>query len=194
MAKGNEKNTRTSRNYRPTVEGLEALRMLSGATQAHPFSGVAAEHDLIADPLRQAPPLEHDAPAVSSATWDAALVQTQLSEILGSPAGSASAVAASDARAIASGLTQLNKYLSRAWYRAGIPAQLHDDNTQAVYATLLQNLGRSRFESLIADVGHWSVKDVFSRETPEGMDFFRAVDMVKKRSAARTSPPISRRG
>ena len=44
-------------------------------------------------------------------------------------------------RRLSSGLTQLNKYLSRAWYRAGISPQLHDDSSQAVYATLLQQPG-----------------------------------------------------
>jgi RNA polymerase sigma factor (sigma-70 family) len=185
LASGSDKNTRTRRDYRPTVEGLEALRMLSSATQAHPFSGVAAEHELLADHQRHATPLGDDAPAVSSATWDAALLQTQLAQILGSPSPSASTAttaAESDTKAIASGLSQLNRYLSRAWYRAGISAQLHDDSTQAVYATLLQNLGRNRFDSLIADVGNSSVKEVLSRETSDGMDFFRAVDMVKKRA------------
>ena len=74
----------------------------------------------------------------------------------------------------------MNKYLSRAWYRAGISPQLHDDSSQAVYTTLLQNLGRSNFDSLITDVGHWGIKEVFTRETSEGVAFFRAVDMVKK--------------
>jgi RNA polymerase sigma factor (sigma-70 family) len=76
----------------------------------------------------------------------------------------------------------LNKYLSRAWYRAGISPQVHDDSTQAVYATLLQNLGRGSLDSLITDVGHSGIKDVFTRETSEGLAFFRAVDMVKKRA------------
>ena len=87
-----------------------------------------------------------------------------------------------DFKDLTSGLSQLNKYLSRAWYRAGISPQLHDDSTQAVYATLLQQLGRSSFDSLIADVGHSGIKDVFTRETSEGLAFFRAVDMVKKRA------------
>ncbi len=51
-----------------------------------------------------------------------------------------------------------------------------------MYATLLQQLGRSSFDSLIADVGHSGIKDVFTRETSEGLAFFRAVDMVKKRA------------
>jgi RNA polymerase sigma factor (sigma-70 family) len=89
---------------------------------------------------------------------------------------------AGDVDAMASGLSQLNKYLNRAWYRAGIPAQLHDDSSQGVYTALLQNLGRQRFDVLVAEVGNWGIKDVLSRETSEGVTFFRAVDMVKKRA------------
>jgi len=181
------------------VEGLEALRLLSSAAQAHPLAAMAVEQDLLADPFQHLAPLGDDAPAppVSSATWDAALIQTHLAEFLTSPIASSPAtttVAAvpattsqstlidSDPAAMASGLSQLNKYLSRAWYRAGLPAQIHDDSSQAVYATLLQNVGRQRFDTLVADVGHWGVKEVFSRETSEGVNFFRAVDMVKKRA------------
>ena len=195
MAGGTEKNPRSRRDYRPTVEGLEALRLLSSATQAHALTDVAAERDLLADPL----PLGDEAltQGVSTATWDEALVQTQLAELLSSPAltSLAASTAASstpatshstttdtDPVALASGLSQLNKYLSKTWYRAGIPVQLHDDSSQAVYATLLQNMGRGQFDTLVADVGHWGVKDVFSRETSDGLSFFRAVDMVKKRA------------
>jgi DNA-binding CsgD family transcriptional regulator len=190
-----EKNPRSRRDYRPTVEGLEALRLLSSATQAHALTDVAAERDLLADPS----PLGDDAltQGVSTATWDEALVQTELGELLNSaahtslttssPASSPTTVpqsttADSDPVALASGLSQLNKYLNKTWYRAGIPVQLHDDSSQAVYATLLQNMGRGQFDALVAEVGHWGVKDVFSRETSNGLSFFRAVDMVKKRA------------
>jgi len=199
LASGGDKKTRTRRDYHPRVEGLEAVRLLSGATQAHPLAAMAVEQDLLADPVQHLAPLGDDMPAppVSSATWDAALVQTHLAEFLTSPVTSTSATTTaaatpattsqstlidSDPAAIASGLSQLNKYLSRAWYRAGLPAQIHDDSSQAVYATLLQNMGRQRFDTLVADVGHWGVKEVFSRETSEGVNFFRAVDMVKKRA------------
>src|ERR1022692_2022273 len=200
LASAGEKNKRTQRRYSPTVERLEAVRLLSSATQAHPLAGLAAEHDLLAEPLGVAHHLGDSPTTVSGATWDAALIQTELADILG-PAGSSSAAtatsatstpafstvpqappASADTTALTSGLTQLNKYLSRAWYRAGISPQLHDDSSQAVYATLLQNLGRGSFDSLIADVGHWGIKDVFTRETSEGVAFFRAVDMVKKRA------------
>ncbi len=33
------------------MEGLEALRLLSSATQAHALADVAAERDLLAEPL-----------------------------------------------------------------------------------------------------------------------------------------------
>ena len=59
---------------------------------------------------------------------------------------------------------------------------MHDDCSQAVYMTLLQNLGRLQFDSLMAEIGHAGICDVLSRETAEGLDFFRAVDTVKKRA------------
>ena len=87
-----------------------------------------------------------------------------------------------DPAAVNAGLSQLDKYLDRTWYRAGIPAQLHDDSSQAVYATLLQNLGRQRFDGLVGEVGQVGIREVFTRETSDGIAFFRAVDMVKKRA------------
>jgi RNA polymerase sigma factor (sigma-70 family) len=172
------------------VEGLEALRLLSAP--AHLVPGMVAERDLLADPGQE--PLTtgqdpHQSP-VSSAAWDAALGHSRLTDFLSGPAGppevSATATPSStittDPALINSGLTQLNKYLNRAWYRAGLPAQLHDDSSQAVYATLLQNLGRARFDALVGEVGQWGIREVFSRETSDGIAFFRAVDMVKKRA------------
>jgi RNA polymerase sigma factor (sigma-70 family) len=197
LAERNGKKTRTRRHYRPTLEGLEAVRLLSAATQSHPFPGVAVEHDLLGiDASGHGPTLGAEGSPVSSATWDAALVETELAEILnpgsGSPGhGTAVATVPStsqattpqpDPSATVSGLSQLNKYLARAWYRAGISSQLHDDSSQAVYATLLQHLGRMRFDSLIADVGQSGIQDVFNPQTSEGLAFYRAVDMVKKRA------------
>ena len=196
LAGGSGQKKRTRRHYRPTVEGLEALRLLSGAAQAHLLPGMIVERDLSTDPVQEHHETSEDAKAstVSSATWDAALGHT-LAELLSdppattlAPSGATSASTTStftaepDSAAISSGLTHLNKYLNRAWYRAGIPAQLHDDNSQAVYTTLLQNLGRHRFDALVGEVGNWGIRDVFTRETSEGVAFFRAVDMVKKRA------------
>lgn len=160
------------------------LRLLSGASAAATLPAVAAEHHLLADAgpagtLAEAPPL-------SDAAWDVALHDAGLDDYLAtresSLAAEPSILPRVDADSTASGLSQLNKYLNRSWYRAGIPVQAHDDCTQAVYATLLQQLGRARFDGLLGDVGRGGVKDVFTRETTEGVDFFRAVDMVKKRA------------
>jgi DNA-binding NarL/FixJ family response regulator len=185
LASRTEKNSRSRREYRPTVEGLEALRLLGSATSAHALTDLLTAHDSPAEPLSRGD--EALAQGVSTATWDEALVQTELSALLGSPAPTTTASPSSttsteDPVALASGLSQLNKYLSRTWYRAGIPVQLHDDSSQAVFATLLQNLGRGQFDTVVSDVGHWGVKEVFSRETTDGLSFFRAVDMVKKRA------------
>jgi RNA polymerase sigma factor (sigma-70 family) len=184
---GAEEKSRNRRNYRPTVEAAEALRLLSSTSAGAPFTGLAAEHNLQADPGPAARTPVDDSVDVSNATWDAALGQTQLSEIL-SGVGSTSAGSArttaitSDPTALSAGLTQLNKYLSRAWYRAGIPVQMHEDSSQTVFTTLLHQLGRDRFDGLVSDVAHSGLKAVFSCETNEGVCFFRAVDMVKKRA------------
>jgi RNA polymerase sigma factor (sigma-70 family) len=197
LASGHENNPRVRRDYRPTVEGLEALRLLSSAAQAHPLANMAAERDQLADPVQHPLPTgdETSAHAISTEAWDEALVQTHLAELLRSAGATASSSTTStltptaqaattdtDPVAMASGLSQLNKYLNKTWYRAGIPPQLHDDSTQAVYTAMLQNMGRGRFDGLVSDVGNWGVKDTFTRETSDGLAFFRAVDMVKKRA------------
>ena len=76
----------------------------------------------------------------------------------------------------------MNRYLSRAWYRAGIPEGRHEDCSQAVYLTLLQNLERDEFDALVGDIGNLGIRDVVNRESAQGPDFFRAVDTIKKRA------------
>jgi RNA polymerase sigma factor (sigma-70 family) len=191
LAGGGDKRGRTRRDYRPTVEGLEALRLLSAA-QAHLLPGMVAEHDLRADAALEPTTPDRDVPssAVSDAAWDAALGHTRLTDLLSDPetassagiTSSTTATQPADPAAVTAGLSQLDKYLNRTWYRAGLPAQVHDDSSQAVYATLLQGLGRQRFDGLVAEVGQWGIREVFSRETSDGIAFFRAVDMVKKRA------------
>jgi hypothetical protein len=157
------------RAYLPTVEALEALRLFSGAAPALPE--VAAEHDFF--PVA---PVEPIAFPPQGEAWDAALGQSRLADLLGPVSADV------DAEAVLSGLSQLDRYLNRAWYRAGIPPQQHDDCTQAVYAILLANFGRGGFDSLVSDVGHSGIPAVLSRDTTDGPDFFRAVDTVKKRA------------
>lgn len=209
MSGGVEKNARARRDYRPNVERLEPLRPLSVATHAHPLSEAAVERDLLPGQAPEAGPLAREAAShatsapIPSDAWDAALDHhARRFELLdvsdagdrdgnggragGSfsrgPGGLSSAPGTDDAAAQASGLNQLNRYLNRAWFRAGIPAQLHDDSSQAVYTSLLQSLGRQRFDTVLGEVGDWGVPRVLGRDSAEGMTFLRAVDMVKKRA------------
>ena len=168
---GESKRGRTKRSYRPGVEALEALRLLAGAATM-PLGPLIAIGSTPA-------PLAHDPTIIPGDAWDEALLASRVADLIAPTHG---AVSTADASAIASGITQLDRYLGRAWYRAGIAPQQHDDCTQAVYTTLLTTLGRDRFDSLVADIGHSGIRDVLSRETPEGPDFFRAIDTVKKRA------------
>jgi len=158
------------RLYKPSVEALDALRLLSTAVQGLP--DLAIEQNL----LSGAGSIGAAAPGSLDATWDVALLETRLAD-LGKPAGSVA-----DPEAIASGLSQLNRYLSRAWYRAGIPEGRHEDCSQAVYLALLENLERDHFDALVGDIGNLGIRDVVNRETEQGPGFFRAVDTIKKRA------------
>jgi RNA polymerase sigma factor (sigma-70 family) len=152
------------------VEGLEALRLLSGLADA--TIDVALPLD-----TSTAPSHTSDV-AVPGSTWDAALVASQFADLFGTKIDQAEA----DPADVSAGLAQLDRYLARAWYRAGLSPQQHDDCTQAVYTSLLQSLGRERFDQLLGEVGQTGIRDVLSRETAEGPDFFRAIDTVKKRA------------
>jgi RNA polymerase sigma factor (sigma-70 family) len=158
------------RSYRPGVEALEALRLLSSVAEAP--MGLMVEQGAYAFPTGP------EAPSISNQAWDAALVASQVDELLG-PDLLQTPVEQAD---VSAGLAQIDRYLARAWYRAGIAPQQHDDCTQAVYTTLLQGLGRDRFDQLLSEVGQSGIRDVLSRETAEGPDFFRAIDTVKKRA------------
>lgn len=160
---------KSARSYRPSVEALEALRLLDAASAALPE--LIAEVGPIEVAATLAPP-----PPGSAAAWDAALGQTRLADLLAPARGG------DDDGPLASGFNQLDRYLSRAWYRAGIAPQQHDDCMQAVYVSLLQELGRDRFDSMVGEIGRSGIRDVLSRETAEGPGFFRAIDTVKKRA------------
>jgi RNA polymerase sigma factor (sigma-70 family) len=160
------------------------LRLLSGAGQAQHLTTLSAEHEVRNEQLVHDAALEEAITGQNSAAWDAALVDSDVADLLANTSGRSPRVAQGSTERVdlVSGLTQLNKYLNRAWYRAGIPVQLHDDSTQAVFTDLLQRMGRPRFDALVSDVGHSGIKEVFARETSDGVSFFRSVDMVKKRA------------
>jgi RNA polymerase sigma factor (sigma-70 family) len=166
---------RKARSYLPTVEALEALRLFSGVAPALP--DVAPLQVPLAGPVESAPaPLP---------VWDAALSTTQLADLLGPTQ------APVDPATAQTGFNQLDRYLATAWARAGIAPQKYEDCTQAVYLTLLENMGRARFDQLVGDVGRLGIREVLSRETAEGPDFFRAIDTVKKRAQReRTYQPL----
>lgn len=168
---GESQRGRAKRSYQPGVEALEALRLLASAATMPLGVPIALDSNPI--------PLGQDSNAVPGDAWDEALLASRVADLIAPTQGPVSSV---DASSIASGITQLDRYLSRAWYRAGLAPQQHDDCTQAVYTTLLTTLGRNRFDSLVADIGQNGIRDVLSRETPEGPDFFRAIDTVKKRA------------
>ena len=87
--------TRTCERSGVPADGgaLRRCGLLSSAAHAHALSQVAAEHQLRVDPVHHPASFEDDTTSVSSATWDAALVQTQLDEILGPAASSATSTA-----------------------------------------------------------------------------------------------------
>ena len=82
----------------------------------------------------------------------------------------------------AAGLAQLDRYLARAWHRAGIAPDRRDDCTQGVYLALIEGWRPDRFRSAVGEVSRRGVPAVFGRETPEGPGFFRAVDRIKKQA------------
>jgi len=162
------------RSFRPAVEALEALRLMSGATETLP--DLAVERDTL-DGVATAALAE----SFGADAWDEVLNQSLLADLLPGHA-LVTTVKAVDPAAIDAGFSQLNRYLGRTWFRAGIAPQQHDDCSQAVYVSLLQNLGRRRFDLLVGEIGTVGIRDVLSRETAEGPDFFRAIDAVKKRA------------
>lgn len=170
---GTTRRTTVRRTYLPKVEALEALRLLDAAPAG--LAPILAEHlPLVSPPPVNPVILGHDA-------WDVALDQAVGADLFGE-FGPATPAVADDPALMSAGLSQLDRYLSRTWSRAGVAQQAHDDCTQAVYTTLLQSWGREPFDNLLTEVGASGIRATLSRDTPEGPDFFRAIDTVKKRA------------
>ena len=174
-------------DYRPKLEALEALRLLDAAASTLLAVPVELPPTALAEP-------SHDADSLAGASSAAALLSVRDRWDLAIEDGAWFGEpdhAVVDERAIEAGLNQLNRYLASAWSRAGIGSQHRDDCTQAVHATLLQQVGRQEFDALLAGIGRTGVSQVLNRDTSLGPDFFRAVDMVKKRAQRqRTFVPL----
>lgn len=199
------------RNYKPSVEGLESLRLLStGAAlpAAFPVSPEFAPSSTapLDTPLStetgftEFGPLDTEtaAPLVPGTldgglTWDTALGETQILELLGLAVppsigtdpnsinvGLSRESLLTDSASLDQGFSQMSRYLSKAWSRAGIAPQRHEDCTQSVYLTLLQTHGRPGFDSFVSEIGQSGIRDLLQRDPVLGLDFFRAVDRVKK--------------
>jgi RNA polymerase sigma factor (sigma-70 family) len=153
------------RAYKPKVEALEALRPLDAAAPS--LLPTPSQLNLIHDPVAYSPDTQ--------ATWD--VQGAAVDQFLES-----SQSTLVDPEATSSGLNQLNRYLARTWSRAGIAPHAHDDCTQGVFTSLLEQFGRTRFDLLVSDVGNAGIPRVLGREAPLGPDFLRAVDMIKKRA------------
>jgi RNA polymerase sigma factor (sigma-70 family) len=178
-AVSDEESRKPRRAYRPGVEGLEAMRLFSGLVGT-PID-VPAEHGALPSTFLDLPASAGADPAIDADTWDAALDLSRPSEFFAQDEGPA-VEPAPEPEAIRGGLSQLDRYLGRTWSRAGLPAQKHDDCTQAVYLSLLKQLGRPGFDAMMAAVGMYGIREVFTRERDEGTVFFRAIDATKKRA------------
>lgn len=186
MADSGRTRTKRKRGYAPKLEALEALKLLDASTPALlPFP---AEHDQLALNLSSAAPAAQprhkDAaapPVADHLTWDTALGSPDLAHWRSQREGR------EQAEATSRGIDQLNRYLARTWNRAGIKAHQHEDCTQAVHASLLQLLERNRFDSMLSQISERGIPQVLNRESPLGPDFFRTVDMIKKRALRQKS-------
>ncbi len=156
------------------LEALEALRLLDAGVAAGLVPSIIEQQALERYESPTADPTAH-------LVWDEALGQSSVSDLLEADHEPALRLETS-ARQVGLGLAQLDRYLGRAWSRAGIAPQHFEDCTQSVYLTLIENNGAPAFESMARDIAGHGIPRVLNADTLLGPDFFRAVDMVKKRA------------
>jgi len=185
---------RAERRYQPDVEALEAIQVLNAV-----LPGLA---DLtFATSIYQPEPSWHKSDhsaqllipdqatlAESSAldAWDAALA-AQADQL--SSADFALADDFSNSLSLL-GYDRMERYLNRAWQKAGIAPPQDEDCTQSVYMVLLERWGRDNFENLATHVGRDGLTTLVTRETPVGLDFLRALDQIKKQAQRQLSRQI----
>jgi len=176
----NKSSRKLRRRFAPNIEALEALQLLDGATTAGFLSCPPATAASWVGTVTQSPQCP-ESPA--NASWDESLSATSSSEFgLDKDDVRDVSSAGFDPKTVQSGLDQLERYLGRVWSRAGIASDFHEDCTQAVFATLLQEMGRQNFDITLDRVGRSSIPAALPRDSKDGQLFSRALDSVKKRA------------
>lgn len=182
---------RSRRRYKPDVESLEAIQVLNAAVPGFTESALT-DKILVPEPtwsVKESPAATAsvDQHILSSddqfQAWDAAIAAA-------ADRGDAHDTALADA--YSESLTQvgydrMERYLTRAWQKAGIAPPQDEDCTQSVYMVLLERWGRDQFENLATTVGRSGLNTLITRESPVGLDFLRALDQVKKQTQRQMS-------
>ncbi len=188
--KGKAQKPRPSRRrYQPDVESMDSLCLLNAAFPA-PDSTLDSSSIYVPQPTWSAATvgLETDAVERESTTplidaWDAAIAER-------ANAASSKDIALADAYSESlsqMGYGRMERYLNRAWQKAGIEPPQDEDCTQSVYMVLLERWGRDQFEGLASSVGRDGLSTLVSRDTPMGQDFLRALDQIKKQTQRQMS-------
>ena len=181
---------RSQRRYKPDMERMDTLCLLNAAMPGLD-SALDSGTIFVPQPTWQQGQTESaqaaDPAQVSHASlidaWDAAIADQVDS-------ADAQSVALADAYSqslAVTGYNRMERYLNRAWQKAGIDPPQDEDCTQSVYMVLLERWGRDHFDDLASTVGRNGLSTLVSRETPAGLDFLRALDQIKKQAQRQNS-------
>ena len=182
---------RATRRYQPGMERLEALTVLNAAiptlAELAPSSSIFQPEPTWqkSDSSSKIIVPDLSAPVDSSAmdAWDAALA-AQADQLTTNGNSLADHFSESMAQV---GYDRMERYLNRAWNKAGIAPPQDEDCTQSVYMVLLQRWGRDNFENLATHVGRDGLSTLVTRKSPVGLDFLRALDQIKKQTQRQMS-------
>lgn len=189
--KGKANKPRRSRHrYQPDMESMDSLCLLNAAFPSLD-SAIEPGSVFVPQPTWSAPStnsailpaagIETAAPLIDA--WDAAIADRDKST-------TSKDLAAADAYSESlsqMGYDRMERYLNRAWQKAGIEPPQDEDCTQSVYMVLLERWGRDQFEGLASSVGRNGLSTLVSRDTPVGQDFLRALDQIKKQTQRQMS-------
>jgi RNA polymerase sigma factor (sigma-70 family) len=184
---------RNRRRYQPDVESLEAIQVLNASVPGLPDLATASEQLYLPEPTwsedRFHGLLDSDEADSSNsdsslfAAWDAAIADEADQR---ATEGNALADAFTESLSQV-GYHRMERYLNRAWQKAGIAPPQDEDCTQSVYMVLLEKWGRDQFENLATTVGRNGLTTLIRRESPAGLDFLRALDQIKKQTQRQMS-------